>query len=145
MFPTFHNGDYLLTNKLTYRFQSPQRGDIVIFKAPLNVNQDYIKRIIGLPGDTIKVTDGHYVVNGQLLNESAYLDPTVTTLGGRLLHENTEYTVPANEYFVSGDNRANSSDSRDFLAIPAQNIIGKAWIRYWPPQDMGIVAHARYN
>ncbi|MGI5827830.1 MAG: signal peptidase I [Patescibacteria group bacterium] len=139
MFPTLHSGEYLLTSKIAYRFGEPTYGDIVVFKAPNNSEYDYIKRIIGLPGDRIKIIDHKFYVNGYILDESRYLSSTVPTDGQRFLQEGMEIIVPPDSYFVAGDNRTNSSDSRDFGAVPKNNIVGKAWFRYWPPSSIGIV------
>jgi len=145
MYPTFDTGEYLLTNKLKYRFSDPKAGDIIVFKAPGSTNQDYIKRIVGVPGDTIKVKAGDLYINGMELDETEYLDETILTLAENYLKEGMEITVPDDSYFVAGDNRPHSSDSRDFGTIPKDDIIGKAWLRYWPPQAMGTVAGASYG
>ena len=101
-----------MANKLLYRFQDPQRGDVIIFK--YSDTQDFIKRVIGLPGDKVMLKDGHIYINDQLLDESAYLSNSIYTNGGEFLHEGETITVPDNEYFVCGDNRPHSSDSRTF-------------------------------
>ncbi|NMC35664.1 signal peptidase I [Candidatus Beckwithbacteria bacterium] len=139
MYPTLHNGEYLLTNKLTYRFREPEVGDIIVFRAPSHEELDYIKRIVALPGDRVKLLDGKFYINGYELNESEYLSSDVKTTQERYLLEGTEVVVPPNSYFVAGDNRPNSSDSRDFGPVPYQNIVGIAWFRYWPPQNLGLV------
>jgi signal peptidase I len=141
MYPTLENGEYLLTNKFTYRFNEPKYGDIVVFKAPNHEELDYIKRIVALPGDRIKIVDGKFYVNGYELDESLYLVADVNTFGERFLKSNQETVVPPNSYFVAGDNRSNSSDSRDFGPVPEKNIVGRAWIRYWPPASLGIIKH----
>ena len=145
MLPNFVNGEYLLSNKLTYRFGEPDRGDVVVFKAPGNNQFDYIKRVIGLPEDKIEILQGHIYINGQLIDESSYLSPIVETRSGYYLQEAKEIVIPPNHYFVGGDNRANSSDSRDFGPIPKQNIIGKAWFMYWPPQKIGLIGEKTYG
>lgn len=131
MVPTLQNGDYILTNKISYRFHLPQRGDIVVFKTHANPARDFIKRIIGLPGEKILVKNGKVFVNGKQLQES-YLAPNTPTFSGSLLKEGKEFIIPPKKYFVLGDNRINSSDSRDFGPISQEDIIGKAWLRYWP-------------
>ena len=141
MYPTLDNGEYLLTNKVTYRFSQPQFGDIIIFRAPHNEEYEYIKRIIGLPGDKIKISKGKFYLNGVVLDESLYLADDIITFQERYLKENVEITVPPDSYFVAGDNRPHSSDSRDFGPVPEDNIVGKAWLRYWPPQSVGILQH----
>lgn len=124
MQPTLFAGDFVLVNKLAYRFGSPARGDVVVFKYPPDPTQiPYIKRIIGLPGDHIHISDGKVYINGQLLLEP-YLKVS-TNRGG-------DWTVPANSIFVMGDNRNNSSDSRSWGFVPIENIIGKAEFIYLP-------------
>lgn len=142
MYPTFHDGEYLLTNKITYRFNDPNYGDIIIFKAPYHEDLDYIKRIVALPGDKVKLQGGKFFLNGEVLNEDSYLSSDVMTLEERFLKEGVEIVVPDETYFVAGDNRPHSSDSRDFGPVPEKNIIGKAWFRYWPPQRMGLIQHS---
>lgn len=145
MLPNFIDKEYLLTNKLSYRFGEVQRGDVVIFKAPDNPEYEYIKRIIGLPGDSIQVKDGQFWVNGQPIDESSYLPLTTHTSAGNYLKAGKEIALSADTYFVAGDNRSNSSDSRDFGPVPVQNLVGKAWFMYWPPTRLGLIKHDRYS
>ena len=142
MVPTFQNGEHLIANKIIYKISKPNRGDIIIFK--YSDTEDFIKRIIGLPGDTIQVKDGKYYVNGNALDESNYLDSSVYTSGGQYLHEGETITVPANMYWVSGDNRPHSSDSRDFGPINFSAIKGKVWLVYFPFNQARFVKHATY-
>ena len=137
MFDNFHDGEYLLTDKVSYRFRPPQRDDVVVFKAPKNEDYDYIKRVIGLPGDQVKVAGNKVFINDQLLDESGYLDPRITTHAGAYTREGQTVTVPQAQYFVLGDNRNNSSDSREWGLVPQENIVGKAWVRYWPVNRLG--------
>lgn len=139
MYDNFTDGEYLLTDKISYRFNLPERGDVMVFKAPKNEDYDYIKRIIGLPGDMVKIESGKVFINNVLLDESGYLDPGLTTRAGYYAKEGLTISVPAENYFALGDNRNNSSDSRDWGVIPAANLVGKAWIRYWPVNQFGIV------
>ncbi len=139
MYDNFHDGEYLLTDKLSYRFNEPEYGDVVVFKAPTNEDYDYIKRIVGLPGDRVEVRGGRVYVNGRLYDESGYLDASVVTRPGAYAKEGLAVTVPQGSYFTFGDNRNNSSDSRDWGGVPAENIVGKAWIRYWPLNKTGVV------
>lgn len=143
MEPNFHDGEYILTNKIIYKFWLPQRGDIVIFKSPRNKEIDYIKRILGLPGDTVSLKNNSFYVNGQKLDEP-YLEPGVYIFGGSYLHENQEVTIPEGKYFTSGDNRPHSSDSREFGPIAKEDFIGKALIRYWPLSKLGIITRPIY-
>jgi len=135
----FHDGEYLLTDKVSYRFGSPQRDDVIVFKAPQNEDFDYIKRIIGMPGDQVMVDNNRVFVNGVILDESGYLASTVVTRPGLFLKEDLPVTVPPTAYFVMGDNRSNSSDSRDWGFVPATNIVGKAWVKYWPINQFGVI------
>ena len=143
MHPTYQNGEYLMANKLLYRFQDPQRGDVIIFK--YSDTQDFIKRVIGLPGDKVMLKDGHIYINDQLLDESAYLSNSIYTNGGEFLHEGESITVPDNEYFVCGDNRPHSSDSRTFGPISKDDIKGKAWLVYFPFSQFRIAQHETYS
>lgn len=138
---SFNNGEYLLTNKISYRFNDPQRGDVVIFKAPQNQDYDYIKRIIGLPEERIKIQKGKVFINDLLLDESKYLPNDSYTNAGRFIKEGEILTIPLEKYFVIGDNRSHSSDSRDWGFISQKNIIGKAWFRYWPLAKIGLVKY----
>jgi signal peptidase I len=144
MEPNFHNGEYILTSKILYKFRLPERGDVVIFKSPANKEVDYIKRIIGLPGDTVSVKDNAYYVNNQKVDEP-YLAPETPIFGGSYLAEGQTVTVPEGSYFVSGDNRAHSSDSREFGPIAESDFIGTAIFRYWPFSQMGTHPHPTYN
>jgi signal peptidase I len=126
MSPTLQDQQYILVDKAAYLFHAPQRGDIIVFAYPVDPTQDYVKRIIGIPGDQVQVDQNGVVsVNGVRLNEpyiSASPDPYAPT--------NT--VLRANQYFVLGDNRGDSSDSRVWGPVPRQNIIGKASVVYWP-------------
>jgi signal peptidase I len=138
MYPTFENGEYILTNKIEYKLHEPQRGDVIVFKSPRNKDIDYIKRIIAIPGDTLKLSNGRYYVNGEPVDES-YLPANLYTSPGSYLQENVEIKIPPLSYFVSGDNRPHSLDAREFGPIPKQDIIGKAIIRYWPFERAGLI------
>lgn len=144
MEPNFHNGEYILTNKVVYKMKEPTRGDVVIFKSPRNKEVDYIKRIIGLPGDTVGLKNNKLYVNGQPVEEP-YLAPDVTIFGGSYLQEGQEITVPEGLYFVAGDNRPHSSDSREFGPISKDDIIGQAFLRYWPFSLFGFIPHPSYD
>ena len=144
MEPNFHNGEYILTNKIIYKFKEPIRGDVIIFKSPKNKEVDFIKRIIGLPGDTVSLHDNALYVNNEKVIEP-YLTPGVVIFGGSYLREGEEITVPEGMYFVAGDNRPHSSDSREFGPIPKEDFIGKAFLRYWPFSEFGLVPHPAYT
>jgi len=144
MYPTFESGEYIFTNKVEYKLHEPSRGDIVVFKSPKNKNIDYIKRIIGLPGDQIRLVNGSYYVNGTKVDDS-FLPKDLYTSPGLFLRENEEITVPVGQYFVSGDNRPHSLDSREFGTIPKGDIIGKAFLRYWPIDKAGIITNPLHS
>lgn len=140
----FDDGEYLLTEKVTYRFNNPKRGDVIVFNAPVNRRDDYIKRVIALPGETVKVQNGKVYVNQKELPEE-YLDDGVRTNPGAFLTEGTEYKSKPDEYIVMGDNRDHSSDSRSWGAISRKDIIGRAWVSYWPPPSIGQIPSQTYN
>jgi signal peptidase I len=132
MVPTLVSGEYVIVSRLNYRFNSPQRGDIIVFHFPRDPKEEYIKRIIGLPGDEVQVSAGQVYIDGQLLKES-YLDVKMDYTG--------TWRVPASQLFVLGDNRNNSSDSHDWGTVPMDYVVGKAILVYWPPLDWGLVGH----
>lgn len=143
MEPNFLNNEYILTDKISYRLREPERGDVVIFKAPTNQDVDYIKRVIGLAGDRVKVQSGAVYVNGEKLREDYLEDPT-SLFPGSFMQEGVEITVPPGEVFVLGDNRPHSSDSRQFGPVPMDSLIGKAFVRYWPVTSMGVLEKINY-
>lgn len=138
MNPNFLNAEYLLTDKITYRFQEPKKGDVIIFTAPQNEEVEFIKRIIGLPSSTITIEGGDVFINGENLEEE-YLPEGLKTHSGTFLKEGQLFSIPEEQYFVLGDNRSHSSDSRKWGTVPKENIIGKAWLRYWPLNKFGLV------
>ena len=169
MQPNLEDGQYLLVNKavyfhldlnrlknllpgpdrqsqdIAYLFHPPQRGDIIVFDPPLSARSDrpFVKRVIGLPGDTVVTRDGKIFVNGQVLDEPYIPDPAGLSFrfgsnGGN------EVVVPAGSLFVLGDNRNNSQDSRYFGTVALDRVIGKAVVSYWPPDDIGLIPHQRY-
>lgn len=144
MEPNFHNNEYILTDKLSFRFTDPKRGDVVIFKAPINPEVDYIKRVIGLPGEKIEIRDGKVFVNGRELPEN-YLTDKTYIFPGSSFKEGVEVKLAEDEYFVMGDNRSHSSDSREFGPISKKLIIGKAFLRYWPIKEIGRLSEFNYK
>jgi len=150
MLPDFHTGEYILTNKLSFKFSNPKRGDVIVFKYPNAPQYDYIKRIVGLPKEEIELINGVVTVyneenpSGFKLDEP-YLSKGTVTMGRSFLSENLRYKIPENEYFVMGDNRDKSSDSRQWGPLPKDNIIGRSWVRYWPPQALAVIDTPRYN
>ncbi|MFH0863670.1 MAG: signal peptidase I [Candidatus Gottesmanbacteria bacterium] len=143
MEPNFHNKEFLLTDKVTYRFRSPTRGDVIVFRSRNNREQDYIKRIIGLPGEKVKVLNDHVFINDQRLSEP-YLQKDLATYQGSFLRSGEDFLIPPDEYIVMGDNRLASSDSREWGTVVKDDITGKAWLIYWPPQDFGVLAKVKY-
>lgn len=144
MYSNFSDGEYILTDKISYRFSKPNRGDVVVFKSPQNKEIDFIKRIVGLPNDSIMVKGGYVFVNGTKLDESTYLPSDYITNPGSFLRDGRIVTVPLGNYFVLGDNRNHSSDGREWGFVPKSDIVGKAWLRYWPIKNFGLVPHASY-
>lgn len=132
MLPTLHDGEFVLVNRLAYRFGAPERGDIVVFHYPPDPTQDLIKRVIGLPGDTISIQGGMVVVNGEPLFEP-YIAQSPLYAG--------TWVVPAGHLFVLGDNRNDSSDSHSWGMLPFENIVGKAVLIYWPFQSLQLIDH----
>jgi signal peptidase I len=138
----FWNGEYLLADKISYHFNNPELGDVVIFKQ--TETADYIKRVIAVPGQSIEVRDGSFYINGKQLDESAYLESDVYTGGGSFLKEGEDYTIPEGKYFVAGDNREHSSDSRTFGPIEKEQIKGRAVLIYWPFSHLDVVKRPSY-
>lgn len=144
MDPTFDNGEYVLTNLIALRIGELNRGDIIVFNAPPDKEKDYIKRIIGLPGDRIKISNGDIYLNGERLDQSTFLPPGVRTNGGAFLGEGDEVIVPEDQYFTMGDNRDFSSDSREWGFVPKSAIIGKSFVVYWPVNHARVVKHSTF-
>jgi signal peptidase I len=132
MMPTMREGQYLIINKLSYYLDEPQRGDIIVLHFPRDRSREYIKRIIGVPGDLIEVSDGVVRVNGSVLNEPYIADEP---------NYNGSWTVPEDQFFVLGDNRNNSSDSHSWSFLPRSDVVGKAWVVYWPYTEWQLVPH----
>ncbi len=139
MYPTYHDSEYLITNIVGLKLHDPKIGDVVVFKAPNEPDKDFIKRIIGVGGDTVMVQEEKVYLNGQILDESKYLKPTVKTYGGSFLREGETVNVPQGQFFVMGDNRSYSSDSREWGFVPKKNIIGTSVFVYWPMSSAGLV------
>ncbi len=167
MEPNLHSGQYILVNKIVYfhfdinaplrllpgqedlpvrmvyPFRQPQRGDIVVFEYPRDTSKDYIKRVIALPGETLEVREGRVYINGRPLDE-AYLPGDITYCSAGSACGEGPVLVPEGTIFVMGDNRNNSSDSREWNALPLERIIGQAWLLYYPVQDWGVIEHYSY-
>lgn len=143
MFPTYENSQQLLGNKILYRVSEPERGDVVVFKH--SETEDYIKRVIAISGDSILLRDGKFYLNGVLLDESAYLDPSIYTNKGSYLDEGEEIVIPEGMIFVCGDNRPKSYDSRFFGPIPVQDVKAKIWLRYYPFDKFTLIKDPDYQ
>lgn len=134
MEPSLHDGEFVVVNRLAYRWTAPQRGDIIVFYYPEDPSRRFIKRIIGLPGDSVSVRQGEVVVNGAPLDEPYILSPP--------RYQGT-WQVGPDELFVLGDNRNNSLDSERWGMLPMSKVIGKATLVYWPLTELGVIPH--YN
>jgi signal peptidase I len=134
MQPNFATGQYVVVSRINYLFGEPELGDIVVFQYPNNPRQDYIKRVIGVPGDTVEIRDQQVYVNGVRLNESYINEPC-----SRTSCPDRTWVLGEDQFFVMGDNRNNSTDSRSFNAVDRHFIIGEALFRYFPFSDIGIV------
>lgn len=137
MVSTINEKDHILTNMIPYYYRDPQYKEIVVFKRPNG--ESWVKRVIGLPGDTIDIKEGQVYLNGELLDESAYLDEGITSepLGAKPIE--FPYVVPEDSYFLMGDNRFASLDCRYLGAIKRDDIYGKAWIKIWPADQIGLL------
>ena len=133
MEPGLEDQERIFINKLAYRLENIERGDVIVFRYPRDTRKNFIKRVIGLPGDRVRVTDGHVYLNGRLVPEpyvpEEYLDS----------RSYPEVRVPSDSYYVLGDHRSMSDDSRDFGPVPRSLIYGKAVFGYWPMEKMGVV------
>lgn len=144
MSPSFESGDYLIVDEISYRFAGPQRGDVIIFKYPKDESQRFIKRIIGLPGETVVIENGQVFVSSGQVNvkdavlDEKYLPSDIKTYG------DTNIALKANEYFVMGDNRTYSYDSRSWGIVPRENIIGKAFLRLYPVTELSAIPSPVY-
>lgn len=132
MLPTLKDGEYVLVNRLAFRSNLPDRGDIIVFVSPQSPDLDLIKRVIGLPGDTVQISDGSVQVNGQKLDEPYIAAAPIY---------NGEWSVPEGNLFVLGDNRNDSSDSHAWGLLPIDNVIGKAILVYWPIPEWNLIDH----
>jgi signal peptidase I len=132
MKPTLEPGELLLVNKLAYKIGNPQHGDVIIFHYPANPSEDYIKRLIGLPGDIVRIEDGQVFINGQSMDEP-YISSPPSYRG--------TWDVPLDSFFVLGDNRNQSSDSHSWGFVPIENVVGKALIVYWPIDQIKTLTH----
>ena len=135
---TLQSGQQIVVNRIIYRFHQPERGDVIVFDPPTNPKEEYIKRIIGLPGESVEIKGGVVYIHkkdGTILplTEPYIADPARNAVQGD--------KIPENEYFVMGDNRNNSSDSRGGWTVSFQHIMGKAWVSVWPPDKWGLIVN----
>ena len=133
MVPALENGEFLLVNKLAYVAAKPGRGDVVVFRSPAKPDEDLVKRVVGLPNETVDLRDGGVYVDGRRLDENVYFTGVTGARAGRSL------VVPEDGYFVLGDNRGQSIDSRSFGIVPAGSIVGQVWLVYWPLGRLGVL------
>lgn len=133
MEPNLHNNERLIIEKITYRLREPERGDIVVIRPPQHTSIPLIKRVIGLPGDMVEIKLNQVYINGEPLEEEYLEQPTLGHMPAQL--------VPEGHVLVLGDNRRASNDSRSFGMVPYEDIIGRAWLRYWPPDRFGLIEH----
>ena len=141
MHPNFLDREYVLTNLVALRLGNPKLGEVIVFKAPPDPEKDYIKRVIGVAGDSVMVKDGDVYLNNQLLDENAFLKSDVKTYSGAFLKEGVPITVPPGEFFVMGDNRPYSSDSREWGFVKQDELIGESFLVYWPVSDIRFVSN----
>jgi signal peptidase I len=137
MFATLDDNDYLIANKIDYRLHAPQRGDIIILRPPNNNSTDFIKRVIALPGERLLIRDGVVYINGHRLIEPYLPEAWVVFNSWPTIGSSNGTVIPANQYFVMGDNRNKSQDSRYFGPIGRDRIDGRAWFRIWPLDHFG--------
>ena len=136
MLPTLEEGEYVIIDKLSYYLDDPERGDIIVLHFPNDRSRDFIKRVVGVPGDHVEIADGTVTVNGVALEEP-YINAEPSYSG--------TWDVPEDNFFVLGDNRNNSSDSHNWSYLPREDIVGKAWIIYWGPENWGLVPHHEHS
>lgn len=135
MLPTLVDAQFLLVNKLAYVAGDPERGDVIVFRSPRSPSEDLVKRVVALPNETVEVREGHVYVNGLRLDESAYFELETRP-------DMAPQTVPSDAYFVLGDNRSQSRDSRVLGTVPRESIVGRVWLVYWPFDVFGLLKEA---
>jgi len=151
MLPNFRNGEYLLTEMVSYNLlkKEPQRGEVVVFRSPEQPNLDFIKRVIALPNEKVKLENGKvFIINQEhpegFLLEEDYLEEGTATEGRRTIKDGEVFSTGDSGYVVIGDNRERSSDSREWGVIGKESMIGKVWLRYWPPEAVALIKPAFY-
>ena len=137
MYPTLMKGDKLFVNKYIYRFSPPQRGDIIVFKYPVDPKKDFIKRLTGLPGETVEIRDGNLYANEKIWKDQMSFGKLYYLNRGPFGGPGDKIQVPEDAYYALGDNSANSTDSRFWGFVPKKNVLGKGIFRWWPPNRIG--------
>lgn len=139
MRPTLLEGDKLFVNKYLYRFEAPKRGDIIVFRFPNDPKKDFIKRLVGLQGETLEIRDGRIFVDGKLLDDPESFGKFYYYNHDPFGGPGEKVLVPEGHYYVLGDNSGNSTDSRFWGFVPKKNVLGKAFFRWWPPRRIGTI------
>jgi signal peptidase I len=142
MEPNFHDREYIVIDKASYRFREPHRGEVIVFHPPNDPSQNYIKRIIGLPGDTVEIKEEDVYINNKKVDEPYLGESNHATNDG---HQKAPITLAAGEYFVLGDNRQHSSDSREWGILDKASIEGRTWFIAYPPQNFQLVTPPTYQ
>lgn len=142
---SFHNGDYLIVDEIGYRFKTPERGEVLVFKYPLDKSQRFIKRIIGLPGERVDITGGRVNITSAVGDKKVLNEIYITTPLSEMVLENNSLTLGPNEYYVMGDNRAHSFDSRSWGVLKKEDIVGRVVFRAWPPLDVTLFPAPQYS
>jgi len=132
MEPTFDDHEYLIIDEISYRFREAERGEVIVFRYPNDPSQYFIKRIVGLPGETVTVRDNQVIISGGSAEEPFVLDEAEYLPAEKRTSGDESVTLGQDEYFVLGDNRGSSLDSRSFGPLPERHIVGRVWIRGWP-------------
>jgi len=139
MRPTLQENDRIFVNKFIYRFKDPQRGDIVVFRYPQEPKKDFIKRLVAKGGETVEIVDGDVLVDGEVVKDPEIIKSIYYYNKGFYGYERGEFSIPQDSYYVLGDNSSSSKDSRYWGAVPGKNIIGKAFVVYWPPRRIRLL------
>jgi signal peptidase I len=145
MYPNFEDKEYVLTNIIGKNFSDPKRGDVVVFQSPTEPDKDFIKRVIGLPGDTIMLKEGDIYINDQKIDQSTFLSTDVKTFSGAFLKEAQPIVIPQDSYVVMGDNRGASSDSREWGFVSRDELIGESLFVYLPLTRMRLIENPFKN
>ena len=145
MEPSFRGGDYLIVDEISYRFTTPQRGEVLVFKYPLDKTQRFIKRIIGLPGEKIDIVGGRITITSAVGDKKLLNEIYITTPLSEMALENNTLTLSSGEYYVMGDNRTHSFDSRNWGVLKEEDIVGRVIFRAWPPLDVSFFSIPQYS